>query len=52
MYIDRGLDNLCMLYAVHLDEPPSTVEGKVIAKHTNYVSCCKFFNSDNLVGIY
>lgn len=44
-----GLDNKCTIYPVSVEETNPASKKKVTATHISYVSCCKFFNSDNQV---
>ena len=46
-----GLDNKITLYKITTDEDMNK-QKRVIANHTNYISCNKFMYSDQQVNFY
>jgi len=43
-----GLDNICSLYHLKSKEAPIKVSRELVA-HTGYLSCCRFFNDQQIV---
>ena len=47
-----GLDNKVTLYKVAPTDEEMSKQKKIVATHTNYVSCNKFMHSDQLVRLF
>lgn len=46
-----GLDNLCSIYKINLDNPSTDTSrsGQELAAHDGYLSCCRFRDSDSII---
>jgi guanine nucleotide-binding protein G(I)/G(S)/G(T) subunit beta-1 len=44
-----GLDNLCSIYKIRLDDTPVNHVKKKLAAHDGYISCCQFVGQNQLL---